>query len=562
MSALPNSEDLRVGRAISAAEWQELRRQSLYGLPPELAQLPVMDVLLPYQKQAIQTRLRYSVTFIEKSRRTGLTWAFALDAVLVAAATAKAGGMDAWYIGYNLEMAREFIDVVGMWAKLVADVAIEAAEYVFEDYDPQTKETRQIKAFRVRFASGFEVVALPSSPRSLRGKAGYVLIDEAAFHDDLDELMKAAVALTIWGGMVVVISTHDGQGNAFNRRIEDIRAGRLPYGLVRIDFDDALRGGLYQRICQRKGEPWDVGKEAAWREGIIADYAEAADEELFCIPSEGSGVWILPGVIDACMEAEIPVIRWEMPTEFAAQPEAIREAAALDFCVHQIGPHLSRLSPDYRSVFGLDFGRISDLSVLWPHQVQAGLYLSTPFVVEMRNIPFAQQEQVVVWIARRLPRLVKAAIDAGGNGAALAEKAAQALGFGLVEQIKFSVDWYRQNMPPYKRTLEARGASVPKDADIRADFSIIKMVDGVARPSALRTTAKGEQAADGKKRKRHGDAAVAGALAHFAAMQPWGEGRVDVLDTPRGEPMALGGFGFGAQMGALIDSVKSFMKGA
>jgi phage FluMu gp28-like protein len=42
---------------------------------------------------------------------------------------------------------------------------------------------------------------------------GKVLIDEAAFHDDLDELLKAAMALTMWGSHVVVISTHDGAEN-------------------------------------------------------------------------------------------------------------------------------------------------------------------------------------------------------------------------------------------------------------------------------------------------------------------------------------------------------------
>jgi phage FluMu gp28-like protein len=522
MSALPQ-EDFKVGRAITEAEWLELRRESLYGLPPELAMLPVMDVLLPYQKLSIRTRLQYSVTFIEKSRRTGLTWAFALDATLVAAAQATAGGMDVWYIGYNLEMAREFIDVVGMWAKLVAEVAVEAGEWVFEDYDPATKETRQIKAFRVKFASGFEVVALPSSPRSLRGKAGYVLIDEAAFHDDLEELMKAAIALTIWGGMVVVISTHDGQSNPFNRKIEDIRAGRLPYGLVRIDFDDALRGGLYQRICQRKGEAWSPEKEAVWRTGVIGDYDEAADEELFCIPAEGSGSWILPGVISACASADVPVVRWEMPTEFAARPAEHRRAAALEFLERDVAPLIARLDPTLRTAFGWDFGRIADLSVFWPVQIRQDLFKATPFVLELRNIPFEQQEQIAFWLCERLPRLVKGAMDAGGNGAALAEKTAQRFGMGRIEQVKFSVEWYRLNMPPFKRTLEAAGMSMPKHADVVGDFGIIKMVDGVARVPAIRTNEKGEGAVASKRRKRHGDAAIAAALAHYASTLPWAE---------------------------------------
>ncbi|ODT18904.1 MAG: hypothetical protein ABS35_22735 [Kaistia sp. SCN 65-12] len=520
MSVLTSDQDFKIGRAISKDEWAELRRASLYGLPPELQDAGLGDILLPYQKRSIAARLQNSVTFIEKSRRIGLTWAFAADAVLMSAAEFAAGGMDTWYIGYNLEMAREFIDVCGMWAKLFAKAAVEVGEYVFEDLDPATGETRQIKAFRIAFASGFEIVALPSSPRSLRGKAGYVIVDEAAFHDDLDELLKAAFALLIWGGKVVVISTHDGETNAFNRRIGDIRAGRARYGLVRIDFDEALHDGLYRRICLRKREQWSPEGEAEWRAGVILDYGDAADEELFVIPSEGSGAWLLPAVIEKNMSAEVPVLRWEMPSSFAAASEFERELAARSWCETMLGEIMAGLDPHLVSFFGMDFGRVADLSALWPVQLTRNLYRRTPFLVEMRNIPFAQQQQVLFWIGDRLPRLAGGALDAGGNGAALAEAAAQKWGMDRIAQIKFSVDWYRENMPKLKETLEAVGMGLPKDADVLGDFRLIKMIDGVARVPASRTTQKGEAAADGKKKKRHGDAAIAAALAHFASLMP------------------------------------------
>lgn len=519
MSSLP-ADDFKIGRAISKDEWAELRRSSLYGLPPELQNAGIGEILLPYQKRSIAARLQNSVTFIEKSRRVGLTWAFAADAVLMSAAEYAAGGMDTWYIGYNLEMAREFIDVCGMWAKLFAKAAVEVGEYVFEDLDPATGETRQIKAFRIAFASGFEIVALPSSPRSLRGKAGYVIVDEAAFHDDLDELLKAAFALLIWGGKVVVISTHDGENNAFNRRIGDIRAGRARYGLVRIDFDEALQDGLYRRICLRKREVWSPEAEAEWREGVILDYGDAADEELFVIPSEGSGSWLLPAVIEKNMSGDVPVFRWEMPSSFAAAPAVEREIAARVWCETVLGETMAGLDPWLVSFFGLDFARVADLSVIWPVQQTRLLYRRTPFVVELRNIPFAQQEQILFWIGDRLPRLAGGALDAGGNGAALAEAAAQKWGMDRIAQVKFSVDWYRENMPKLKDTLESLGMSLPKDADVLGDFRLIKMVDGVARVPASRTNQKGEGAADGKKKKRHGDAAIAAALAHFASLMP------------------------------------------
>ena len=549
-------EEFKIGRAISAEEWKALREQSLYGLPPELQELPRSEILLGYQKRSIRARLLHEVTFIEKSRRTGLTWAFAADAVLVSAAERVAGGMDTFYIGYNLEMAREFIDVCAMWAKLFAKAALDTGEYVFEDLDPATGETRQIKAFRIRFASGFEIVALPSRPRSLRGKQGYVIVDEAAFHDDLAELLKAAMALLIWGGMVVVISTHNGEANAFNQYVKDIRAGRYDYGLVRIDFDEALREGLYQRICQRKGEAWTPEGEAGWRAKIIAHYGDGADEELFCIPAEGSGVWILPAVVEANMKPDAKVLRWEMPSAFAAQPAHLRRSAAEAWLAANVEPLLHRILPDAPSYLGMDFGRIADASDIWPIQMATGMHRYCPFVIELRNIPFDEQEFILWWLIARLPRFGGGAIDVGGNGAALAERTAQRWGMERIAQVKFSVEWYRENMPKLKATLEAAGMDIPNDVEVGNDFRIVRMIDGVARVPKARTTEKGEGAAEGKKRKRHGDAAIAAALAHFASIMPV----VIYVYTPV-TAAGLAGGGLGSpfadeSFGALIPSLR------
>jgi phage FluMu gp28-like protein len=216
-----------------------------------LAELPA--VYLPYQQQLMAAVDENAVVVWEKSRRTGFSWAMGAQAVLTASSVRDAGGQDVLYIGYNLEMAREFIDYVGEWAKTLGMAAREVEEEIFTDPDRPEKD---IKAFRVTFASGFKVLALPSVPRSLRGMQGLVIIDEAAFHDDLPGVMKAAFALLIWGGKVVIISTHDGDANPFNQLVQDIRGGRLPYYIGRTTFDEALADGLYQRVCLTRNCSW------------------------------------------------------------------------------------------------------------------------------------------------------------------------------------------------------------------------------------------------------------------------------------------------------------------
>ena len=72
-------------------------------------------VLLSYQSSWVKDSAPVKVC--EKSRRVGLSWGEASDAALTAAAGRAAGGMDVWYIGYNQDMAREFIGDCAFWAR-------------------------------------------------------------------------------------------------------------------------------------------------------------------------------------------------------------------------------------------------------------------------------------------------------------------------------------------------------------------------------------------------------------------------------------------------------------
>ena len=67
-----------------------------------------------------------------------------------------------------------------------------------------------------------------SEPRCEEGTVirGFHGIDpggQFSFHDEAEELLKAAFALLIWGGKVLVISTHNGIDNPFNQLIQAIR---------------------------------------------------------------------------------------------------------------------------------------------------------------------------------------------------------------------------------------------------------------------------------------------------------------------------------------------------
>lgn len=176
---------------LTEKQWAAARAAAMASIPAEVQAHGLPSVLLPYQARTVSLLdSACPVLFIEKSRRIGLTWALGAYAVLRAARQKSARGMDVMYISYSREMTREFIDVCAMWAKAFSSAAGAVEEVLFD----QDNEDKAINAFRIKFASGFEIMALSSAPRGLRGKQGCVIIDEAAFVDDLPALLKSAMA--------------------------------------------------------------------------------------------------------------------------------------------------------------------------------------------------------------------------------------------------------------------------------------------------------------------------------------------------------------------------------
>ncbi len=463
------------------------------------------DVFLPYQQTLWQTIEGNQLTVVEKSRRTGFSWALGAIAASVAGASRAAGGQDVLYMGYEKDMTREFIDYVAEAAKSFQIAASAVEEFVFPDPD---RPDKTIGAFRVKFASGFEAIALPSVPRALRGKQGLVILDEAAFMDDLPEVLKSALALLIWGGKVVVVSTHNGEANAFNGLVNDVRGGRQKGALLRLTFDEALAQGLYRRICLTRGIAWTPEAEAAWRTEILAIYRDNADEELHVIPNPASGVYLPGTLIEARSVEGIPVLRFNGPTDMALWPEAQRRTQVLDWCEAEILPVVAALDTSEPHVMGEDFGRIRDLTVLWVLAIGASTVRQTRLVIELRGTPFEQQRDILFYLCDRLPKFSRAKMDKGGNGAYLAEVALQRYG-SRIEAVQFSEEWYRTEMPPMKAAIEDGMFVLPRDRDVHTDLRSLKLIRGVARVA--------ERTRVDETASRHGDAAIAAALAYSAS---------------------------------------------
>lgn len=478
-----------------------------------LAPADVPHILLPYQARwhADDSPIR----ICRKSRRIGFSWgALAAEAVLEAAQVR--GGMDQFYMGFNQQMAAEFIGDCAFFARayqeaLSAPVFMASAIDVRREIILIENERRDLITYSVRLASGRRIEALSSNPHNWRGKQGHARVDEAAFHDNLAEVVKGALAFKMWGGRVSIVSTHNGDDNEFNRLVKAVEAGKLPWSLHTVTFDDALREGFYRRVCLVRGITWTPEGQAAYRAEVYADYPnqEDADEELGVIPKRGSGTYFPRALIEKCWQPGIPVLRFNQPAAYVLDPARLEVVRAW---LHDVvKPVIDAMPTDARTVFGQDFGRSGDLSVIWVLQHDGGTRWRTPFITELRNIPFDVQYLILCTIIDWLPHWFHGKLDSRGNGQAHAEAAMQQYGPERIECVMLSAPWYAAHFPLYKAAYEDGDIIVPCAEDIATDHRRIKLSAG--RPAMDDGKDKGT---DGGQ--RHGDSAVAGLLAWAATM--------------------------------------------
>lgn len=500
-------------------------------LPSELprgAELPpghdplAEGILMQHQKEWLEDKS--SLKLGEKGRRTGITYAEALDDTLIAAASRSAGGDNVFYIGDTKDKGREFIGYVAHFARVVAKELVDVEEFLFED-ERDDGTSRYISAYRVTFASGYRVEALSSRPENIRGLQGVVVIDEAAFHKDVRGVLDAVNALLIWGGKIRVISTHNGKLNPFNELITEAKTGKVNFSLHFIPFQKAVDNGLYARVCLLRGWDYSAEAEREWEAKIRKSYGlrtAKMREELDAIPADAEGAALTQVVIESVTSRNVPVIRWTLGSDFAELAPESRKAVTDEFLRREVLPVLERLDTNRRHDLGWDFARSGDASGPVVTETGQDLVRRQRLVLELRNVPFETQREVAFFIMERLPRFGHGAFDATGNGAYLAEVCAIGYstatghrpGFGTrVSQIKLSQEWYRQNAVPYVNAFGEKTVVVAADADVVLDHQALQYVGGIIKvPDDFRF--KGQDGLD-----RHGDTAIGGMLAWYASRQ-------------------------------------------
>ena len=115
----------------------------------------------------------------------------------------------------------------------------------------------------------------------------------------------------------------DGDSNPFNILVGQVNAGEKgdKAKVIRVDFNDAVEAGLYERIALITDKPNTPEARQEWIDNIHKIYGDAADEELHCIPAAGSGAWLSAPLIEARMGAVAPVLPLELPGDYLQLPK-------------------------------------------------------------------------------------------------------------------------------------------------------------------------------------------------------------------------------------------------
>lgn len=456
-----------------------------------------MSAFLPYQETWYSDRAKTRVC--EKSRRIGITWSEAARQVLLASRSRSSGGMDCYYLSTSLRLGKKYIKTCAHWAESLG-LAAQAMG---------TRMVGKVLAEEIEFASGFRVQALTSNPESLRGEGGDVIVDEAAHHQDLGEMLKAAKAVGDWGGRLTLISTHNGVDNPFNLFCEEIRAGKRRASLHRITIHDALAAGLYRRRCLVQGIPWTADGEAQWLAEALESWG--SDEEYLVIPSRSGGAYIRRDLIEECSK-EVPIRHLELPAEHIHKSEVERTSQITRWCSSELEQVLKTLPGDRVTTVGVDFARsgTGDLSVMALLTEQRDLRKACPLMLELRGVPYEEQWQILRYICDRIVKSARwggVALDSGLNGGWLAEKALANYGPSQVDAVQITSHWYGEHLPRFRAAFEEHQIQVPRDVDVRDDLLMIELRNGTPRM-------RDERRKDSKDKKgRHGDSAIALALA-------------------------------------------------
>lgn len=386
------------------------------------------NYFLPYQQRWLDDKSKIKIW--EKSRRIGATYVQSYEDVRDCINKSVPA---VWFSSADESAAKEYIDYCEKWVKLFHATAKRLGEVIIDN-------EKDIKALVIEFSNGTKIHALSSNPKSFRSKGGKVVLDEFAFHNNPEELWKAARPCITWGFPLRILSTHNGQNCLYYKFIDQVLKGKLNWSHHKTPIQLAVSEGLVDKIYQRKTtlqeqEEWMANE----KDNCFDEYTWL--QEYCCIAVDEASAFLPYDLIATCELEDI------------------------------LRP-LEDLKHDF--YVGVDIGRLKDLTVIWVLEKIENIKY-TRLVIELTKMPFHKQEEILHEIlSHKLFR--RDCQDDTGIGMQMTENAQVKFGKFRVEGVTFT-NRVKEDLAYRLRTeFENKTVFIPSRHEIREDLHSVRRI--------------------------------------------------------------------------------------
>ena len=393
-------------------------------------------LFLPYQQRWLDDASPLKI--IEKSRQIGITYVDSCDSVFKAAAIS---GADVYVASRDENAAIQYLEQCKCWAR--------ALNYLAEDLGARLIHSkRDIKAYVLKFASGWCIYCLSSHPDALAGKHGHIKLDEFALHKDQLELYTVAKGCIQWGFQLSIISTHRGATCWFNQLLREIKEQGNPkrWSHHRVTLRDAVAEGLVDRINAISGanETPTQFLERIRRESVDQEHY---DREYDCQPADENTAFLNHELITGCETSG-----------------CLKHFEYLEASQHPL-------------YIGMDVARKKHLCVIDVGE-KIGDVIWDRLRLEYLDKTFTEIEDDLYRILK-LSNVKRCCIDATGMGIQLSERAKDRFKW-KVEPVNLSAPVKEELAYDLLRAFEDRRLRIDSDPRLRADLRGVKKLVTIA----------------------------------------------------------------------------------
>ena len=318
------------------------------------------------------------------------------------------------------------------------------------------------------------------------------MLDEFAFHNNPEELWKAARPCVTWGYPLRILSTHNGQNCLYYKFLDQVQKGKLNWSHHKTPIQLAVAEGLVDRIYQRdttEQERQDWMKNE--KDNCFDEYTWL--QEYCCVAVDEASAFLPYDLISTC----------------------------------ELDDVLKPISEIKNDIYvGMDIGRKKDLTVIWVLEQMENIFY-TRSVIELHKMPFHKQEEILsdVLSCKKFRRCCP---DSTGIGMQLSENAQIKFGKYRVEPIMFTNRIKEELAYALRTHFEDRTIFIPKKHEIREDLHSVRRIT---------TTANNIRFDADHSENGHADRFWALALALHAAGN--GSGKINISTRKRYETLKL-----------------------